>query len=119
MSELIIKLETVDPVEFFGFNNNKLKILKREFNRLNINARGNKLIVAGNAEELDTFNEKVNQLVDYMERYGKISDQHMEEILGESDRIAVMHEGKITGILNREEASEEAIMKLAVGSHEG
>lgn len=39
----------------------------------------------------------------------------MEEILGESDRIAVMHEGKITGILSREDASEEAIMKLAVG----
>lgn len=39
----------------------------------------------------------------------------MEEILGESDRIAVMHEGTIKGILNRENASEEAIMKLAVG----
>jgi ribose transport system ATP-binding protein len=39
----------------------------------------------------------------------------MEEILGESDRIAVMHEGAITGILSREQASEEAIMKLAVG----
>jgi ribose transport system ATP-binding protein len=41
----------------------------------------------------------------------------MEEILGESDRIAVMHEGTITGILSREEASEEAIMKLAVGAN--
>ena len=41
----------------------------------------------------------------------------MEEILGESDRIAVMHEGSITGILSREEASEETIMKLAVGAN--
>jgi ribose transport system ATP-binding protein len=41
----------------------------------------------------------------------------MEEVLGESDRIAVMHEGTITGILERAEASEEAIMKLAVGQH--
>ncbi|MBV9470606.1 MAG: sugar ABC transporter ATP-binding protein [Abitibacteriaceae bacterium] len=39
----------------------------------------------------------------------------MEEVLGESDRIAVMHEGAITGILEREAASEEAIMELAVG----
>ncbi len=39
----------------------------------------------------------------------------MEEILGESDRVAVMHEGKITGILSREQCSEEAIMRLAVG----
>ena len=39
----------------------------------------------------------------------------MEEVLGESDRVAVMHEGAITGILERNECSEEAIMQLAVG----
>jgi len=39
----------------------------------------------------------------------------MEEVLGISDRIAVMHEGKITGILDREKFSEESIMNLAVG----
>ncbi len=39
----------------------------------------------------------------------------MEEVLGESDRIAVMHEGTITGILDRAEANEEAVMRLAVG----
>ncbi len=81
MSELTIKLETVDPIEFFGFNNNKLKILKREFNKLNITARGNKIVVIGNQEDLDIFSEKVLLLVDYIERYGKISDQHLEEIL--------------------------------------
>lgn len=42
----------------------------------------------------------------------------MEEILGESDRIAVMHEGSITGFLTREEASEEAVMQLAVNSQQ-
>jgi ribose transport system ATP-binding protein len=40
----------------------------------------------------------------------------MEEVLGISDRIAVMHEGKITGILERKEFNEEAVMKLATGS---
>ncbi len=39
----------------------------------------------------------------------------MEEVLGVSDRIAVMHEGGIAGILRREEFSEEAVMGLAVG----
>lgn len=40
----------------------------------------------------------------------------MEEVLGESDRIAVMHEGKITGILDHAQVSEESVMKLAVGN---
>ena len=39
----------------------------------------------------------------------------MEEVLGVSDRVAVMHEGSITGVLERAEASEEAVMALAVG----
>jgi len=39
----------------------------------------------------------------------------MEEVLGVSDRVAVMHEGHLTGILEREACSEEAIMRLAVG----
>ena len=39
----------------------------------------------------------------------------MEEVLGQSDRIAVMHEGHITGFVSRAEASEESVMQLAVG----
>jgi ribose transport system ATP-binding protein len=39
----------------------------------------------------------------------------MEEVLGVSDRIAVMHEGAISGFLSRAEFSEESIMRLAIG----
>jgi ribose transport system ATP-binding protein len=39
----------------------------------------------------------------------------MEEVLGISDRVAVMHEGAITGILERDRLSEEAVMNLCVG----
>ncbi|MBC8350779.1 MAG: sugar ABC transporter ATP-binding protein [Planctomycetes bacterium] len=39
----------------------------------------------------------------------------MEEILGMSDRTLVMHEGRVTGELNREQLSEENVMQLATG----
>jgi len=39
----------------------------------------------------------------------------MEEVIGVSDRVAVMHEGRISGLLGRGQLSEEAIMSLAVG----
>ncbi|MGI6169790.1 MAG: sugar ABC transporter ATP-binding protein [Christensenellales bacterium] len=39
----------------------------------------------------------------------------LPEILGMSDRIYVMHEGKITGELQRNEADQEKILKLATG----
>jgi inositol transport system ATP-binding protein len=38
----------------------------------------------------------------------------LPEILGMSDRIIVMHEGRIKGELMRENASQESIMKLAI-----
>ncbi|WP_244484683.1 sugar ABC transporter ATP-binding protein [Rhizobium sp. Root149] len=37
----------------------------------------------------------------------------MPEVLGMSDRIVVLHEGKVTGILDRSEANQVKIMELA------
>ncbi|MBA2795468.1 sugar ABC transporter ATP-binding protein [Streptococcus porcinus] len=39
----------------------------------------------------------------------------LPEVLGVSDRIIVMHEGRITGQLTKEEASQEKVMQLATG----
>ncbi|MFO0863595.1 MAG: sugar ABC transporter ATP-binding protein [Gemmataceae bacterium] len=39
----------------------------------------------------------------------------LEEILGMSDRVLVMHEGTLAGELARDQLSEEAIMRLATG----
>ncbi|GAB2175009.1 sugar ABC transporter ATP-binding protein [Dongia sp. agr-C8] len=43
----------------------------------------------------------------------------MEEVIGVSDRVAVMHQGRITGILARKMCSEENILRLAVGGIAG
>jgi ribose transport system ATP-binding protein len=43
----------------------------------------------------------------------------LPEILGMSDRIMVMHEGEVTGMLERGEADQEQIMRLAIGLEEG
>ena len=39
----------------------------------------------------------------------------MEEVLNVSDRIAVMHEGEISGVLDRADCNEENVMQLAIG----
>ncbi|MGD9912555.1 MAG: sugar ABC transporter ATP-binding protein [Rhizobiaceae bacterium] len=39
----------------------------------------------------------------------------MEEVIGVSDRVAVMHEGAIAGFLDRSELSEQSVLSLAVG----
>ncbi|UWU90841.1 sugar ABC transporter ATP-binding protein [Bradyrhizobium sp. CB1015] len=39
----------------------------------------------------------------------------MEEVIGVSDRLAVMHEGAISGFLDRSQFSEHNVLQLAVG----
>jgi ribose transport system ATP-binding protein len=39
----------------------------------------------------------------------------LEEVIGMSDRVLVMHEGRLSGELPRGELGEEAIMRLATG----
>jgi ribose transport system ATP-binding protein len=39
----------------------------------------------------------------------------LPEVLGMSDRVLVMHEGRITGEMSRMEATQEAVMHLATG----
>ena len=56
-----------------------------------------------------------------MERFAKegmavlFVSSEMEEIMGVADRALVMHEGRISGELERGDFSEKAIMELATG----
>jgi rhamnose transport system ATP-binding protein len=39
----------------------------------------------------------------------------LPEVLGMADRVLVMHEGRLTGELSRDEADEESVMRAATG----
>ena len=39
----------------------------------------------------------------------------MPEVLGMSDRVAVMHAGAIAGVFSREEATQQSVLALALG----
>ena len=43
------------------------------------------------------------------------ASSELEEVIGMSDRVLVMHEGRLAGQLQREELSEASIMQLATG----
>lgn len=60
----------------------------------------------------------INQLVEAGKGILFISSE-LPEILGMCDRIYVMSEGKITGELSREEASQEKIMKHVINQEQG
>src|SRR4030095_10749088 len=55
----------------------------------------------------------IRRLADEGAAFVMISSE-IEEIVAESDRVAVMHEGRITGILDRSSSTPESIMQLAI-----
>lgn len=85
MTEAIINLDTVNPIEFFGVNNSKFDILKRKFPLLKILSRGTQIKLSGQADEVANAKGRIGQLIKYLERNGHLSENYFSEILGEED----------------------------------
>jgi phosphate starvation-inducible PhoH-like protein len=85
LTDTIINLETVNPIEFFGVNNRKLDLLKKKFPLLKILSRGTQIKLSGAPEQIDQAKEKIDLIVQYMERNGDLSDNYFEQILGGDD----------------------------------
>ncbi len=60
----------------------------------------------------------IHRLMSQLAGQGKavlMISSEMAEVLGMSDRIVVLHEGHVTGILDRDKADSNEIMKYAIG----
>jgi phosphate starvation-inducible protein PhoH and related proteins len=91
LTETIINLETVNPIEFFGVNNGKLDILKKKFPLLKILSRGTKIKLSGSPEQIESAREKIELIVTYLERNGHMSENYFEQVLGGDDAETVDH----------------------------
>ncbi len=63
--------------------------------------------------------EEIYQNIDALAQRGIavwMISSDMEEVLGMSDRILVLHEGRLSGELARNDFGEEAVMRLATGA---
>lgn len=89
MTETIINLENVNPIEFFGVNNGKLDILKKKFPLLKILSRGTQIKLSGAAEQIEEAKEKIDLLIQYLERSGHMSENYFSQILGGDDEKSV------------------------------
>lgn len=66
--------------------------------------------------------KEIYQLINEFKERGLsviLVSSEMPEVLGMSDRILVMHEGRVTAELSRKDATQEKIMAAAVGKVEG
>lgn len=85
LTETIINLDTLNPIEFFGVNNRKLDILRKKFPLLKILSRGTQIKLSGAPEQVESAKEKIDLIIQYMERNGDMSENYFEQILGGDD----------------------------------
>ncbi len=81
MIERVIILESIDPVVFFGINNNNLQLLKTLFPKLRIVARGNVIKVIGDEEELVVFEEKIHELEKFSIEMNVLKEEDILDIV--------------------------------------
>jgi phosphate starvation-inducible PhoH-like protein len=86
LTEAIINLETVNPIEFFGINNSKFDILKRKFPLLKILSRGSQVKLSGQPDEVAAAQGKISQVIKYLERNGHLSENYFSRILGDEEQ---------------------------------
>ncbi len=83
MSEVIIPIDTFNPVEFFGVNDANLEVIRRNFPELKLVARGNEIKVIGDEKNIHLFSEKINRLIQHYQKFGSLTPDNVEHFLAD------------------------------------
>ena len=83
MSEVIIPIDTFNPVEFFGVNDSNLEVIRRNFPELKLVARGNEIKVIGDEKNIHLFSEKINRLIQHYQKFGSLTPDNVEHFLAD------------------------------------
>jgi phosphate starvation-inducible PhoH-like protein len=81
LSELTVSIDAVRPIDFFGVNNARLNIIRKAFPEVNISSRGNKIKAQGNQSDISNLKERLQTILEFLEKYGNLKEQTLLNIL--------------------------------------
>lgn len=81
MMERIVIVDKVDPIQFYGVNNSNLHLIKNLYPKLRISARGSAIRVVGEDSETADFQLRMQQLQEYAERYNRLPEDVIIDIV--------------------------------------
>lgn len=87
MIERHILLDDIDLVSFYGVNNIHLQMLKALYPKLRIIARGNQMKVLGDEEEMCSFEENINKMIEHCAKYNSLNEEAILNIIKGRDTI--------------------------------
>ncbi|WP_158996301.1 PhoH family protein [Mucilaginibacter sp. L196] len=82
MNELKLSIENVNPAVLWGPNNDHFEIIKKQYPKLKLVARGSEVKVLGDEHEITIFQERFSHLIAHVEKYETLNITDLERILG-------------------------------------
>jgi phosphate starvation-inducible PhoH-like protein len=82
LNELKLSIEQINPAVLWGPNNDHFEIIKKQYPKLKIVARGSEVKVLGDEHEIQIFKDKFSHLLHHVEKYENLSITDIERILG-------------------------------------
>jgi len=99
MTEILIFLEDIDPIDFFGTNNSLLDKIRSFFPKIKILSRGNEIKCMGEESEITIFAEKFNGLIEYYRKFNRLEEQDLEKYLFDADHMKSVSNGEFEQVL--------------------
>jgi phosphate starvation-inducible protein PhoH and related proteins len=99
MTEVIIFLEDIDPVIFFGTNNSLLDKIRSFFPKIKIMARGNEIKCMGEEGEITVFAEKFNEIFEYYRKYNRLDEQDIEKYFFDAEHMKSASKGEFEQVI--------------------
>jgi len=88
LNELNITLEDVNPAVLWGAQNEHFEILKKQFPKLKIVARGNEVKVLGDEKEMTLFKGYFDKIIAHIEQYNNLTTNDIETLLEATVELA-------------------------------
>ncbi len=81
MQEKVIEITGIAPIEIFGVNDKNIKLIRQYFPKLKLITRDNKIKVSGEAEVIEYFEKKLEQMIRHVGRYNALTEGNIETLL--------------------------------------
>ncbi len=88
-----IDLESLDPVDFYGVNEQRLEHIRTMFPKIKLVARGNQIKVLGEAAEVERFTVLLDKIKRHYATYNSLSDTEWDSLLNDNTTKASLHAG--------------------------
>jgi len=81
VTEKIISIDFLNPLDVYGVNNVHIDLLKHLFPKIKIIARGDTVKLNGEPDEIELFEKKFILLLGHIEKYGKINESDLLQLI--------------------------------------